>query len=229
MSEVPANAAGVQGQYAAQVAADLEANRKEQERISAEVTALTEQLQVLESDHALLVSMQQALGTNGTGGAPAGAAKKETSRAKAAPKSQRAKKASTPRKKKSATPATPPAKAAGKSAIKSTATATATKSAAAKATPKVPAARTPEPTLGELIRDHLAGQSEPRSSAEIASALADAHPERTIKTTVVRTTVEKLVAKSQVQRTRQGSSVFYSAAAPAEKPAAPAQPEPAAS
>ncbi|KUL64176.1 hypothetical protein [Streptomyces sp. NRRL S-1521] len=224
MSEVPANAAGVQGQYAAQVAADLEANRKEQERISAEVAALTEQLQVLESDHALLVNMQQALGANGTDGAPAGAAKKAASRAKAAPKSQRAKKAGTPRKKKSAAPATPPAKAAGKSAAKSTAT----KSTTAKATPKVPAARTPEPTLGELIRDHLAGQSEPRSSAEIASALAEAHPDRTIKTTVVRTTVEKLVAKSQVQRTRQGSSVFYSAAAPSEK-SAPAQPEPAAS
>lgn len=224
MSEVPANAAGVQGQYAAQVAADLEANRKEQERISAEVAALTEQLQVLENDHALLVTMEQALGANSAGGAPAGAAKKATSRAKAAPKTQRAKKASTPRKKKSAAPATPSAKAAGKSATKSTAT----KSTAAKATPKVPAARTPEPTLGELIRDHLAGQSEPRSSAEITSALAEAHPDRTIKTTVVRTTVEKLVAKSQVQRTRQGSSVFYSAAAPSEK-SAPAQPEPAAS
>ncbi|WP_447035066.1 BlaI/MecI/CopY family transcriptional regulator [Streptomyces sp. DSM 118878] len=220
MSEVPANAAGVQGQYAAQVAADLEANRKEQERISAEVTALTEQLQVLENDHSLLVNMQQALGANGTGGAPASASKKGASRAKAAPKSQRAKKASTPRKKSATTAtATPSAKAAGKST---------TKSAAAKATPKVPAARTPEPTLGELIRDHLAAQSEPRSSAEIASALTEAHPDRTIKTTVVRTTVEKLVAKSQVQRTRQGSSVFYSATAPSEK-SAPSQPEAAAS
>ncbi|CAM5698711.1 Regulatory protein OS=Streptomyces alboniger OX=132473 GN=CP975_01000 PE=4 SV=1 [Streptomyces alboniger] len=222
MSEVQANAAGVQGQYAAQVASDLEANRKEQERIGAEVAALTEQLQVLENDHSLLVNMQQALGANGTGGAPAGTAKKESSRAKAAPKSQQsAKKTSTPRKKKSA--ATPPAKPAGKSTIKAT-----TKSTAAKATPKVPAARTPEPTLGELIRDHLAKQSEPRSSAEIASALTEAHPDRTIKTTVVRTTVEKLVAKSQVQRTRQGSSVFYSATTPSEK-SAPSQPEPAAS
>ncbi|WP_369213129.1 BlaI/MecI/CopY family transcriptional regulator [Streptomyces flavofungini] len=223
MSENQSNAAGVQGQYAAQVAADLEANRKEQERIGAEVAALTEQLQVLENDHSLLVNMQQALGANGTESASAGAAKKETSRAKAAPKSQqRAKKASAaPRKKKSAA-AAPSAKAAGKS---TTATA---KSTGAKATPKVPAARKGEPTLGELIREHLVKQSEPRSSAEIASALTEAHPDRTIKTTVVRTTVEKLVAKSQVQRTRQGSSVFYSATAPSEK-SAPSQPEAAAS
>ncbi|WP_221350789.1 hypothetical protein [Streptomyces beigongshangae] len=66
-----------------------------------------------------------------------------------------------------------------------------------------------KPTLVELIREHLGRQSEPRSSAEIATALAEAHPEREIKPKVVRTTVEGLVAKGQVQRTKQGSSVFY--------------------
>ncbi|MFV5997980.1 hypothetical protein ACNPQM_37810, partial [Streptomyces sp. NPDC056231] len=43
-------------------------------------------------------------------------------------------------------------------------------------------------------------------------ALAQAHPDRGVKTTVVRTTLEGLVAKSQAQRTKQGSSVFYTAA-----------------
>jgi len=47
-----------------------------------------------------------------------------------------------------------------------------------------------------------------------SSALTQAHPDRTIKTTVVRTTVEGLVARSHAHRTKQGSSVFYTAAAP---------------
>jgi hypothetical protein len=77
------------------------------------------------------------------------------------------------------------------------------------ATAKATAAKAAQPTLVDLIRRHLADQSEPRSTAEIAAALGQAHPDRTIKTTVVRTTVEGLVAKSHAQRTKQGSSVYY--------------------
>ncbi|MFG2133188.1 hypothetical protein ACGFNV_36205 [Streptomyces sp. NPDC048751] len=62
-----------------------------------------------------------------------------------------------------------------------------------------------------MVRRHLAEQSEPRSAAEVAAALGQAHPERAIKTNVVRTTIEGLVAKSQAQRTKQGASVFYTA------------------
>ncbi|MGY3206302.1 hypothetical protein [Streptomyces sp. TE5632] len=58
---------------------------------------------------------------------------------------------------------------------------------------------------------------QPRSAAEISAALGQAHPERGIKTKVVRVTLEGLVAKSQAQRTKQGASVFYTA---------PAAPEP---
>ncbi|MFD8392991.1 BlaI/MecI/CopY family transcriptional regulator [Streptomyces sp. NPDC059680] len=74
----------------------------------------------------------------------------------------------------------------------------------------------------ELIRSHLTEQSEPRSAAEVASTLSQAHPERGIKTTVVRTTLEGLVAKNQAQRTKQGSSVFYTAPGSTEQPATPA-------
>ncbi|MFF4273422.1 hypothetical protein [Streptomyces sp. NPDC001536] len=70
-------------------------------------------------------------------------------------------------------------------------------------------AKTAEPTLVSLIRDHLAAQSEPRSTAEIADAMGQAHPDRGIKPTVVRTTLEALVAKGTVQRVKQGSSVYY--------------------
>ncbi|MFD9204225.1 BlaI/MecI/CopY family transcriptional regulator, partial [Streptomyces anthocyanicus] len=111
--------------------------------------------------------------------------------------------------------------AAKPAAAKSTASKTAaakpgTKSVAAESGAAKTAAA--KPTLVELIREHLGRQSEPRSSAEVATALAQAHPEREIKPKVVRTTVEGLVAKGQVQRSKQGSSVFYttSKAAPAD-------------
>jgi hypothetical protein len=59
------------------------------------------------------------------------------------------------------------------------------------------------------VRAYLAEQSEPCSAAEIAAALSEAHPDRVIKTTVVRTTPEGLVARSSAQRLKQGHSVFY--------------------
>ncbi|CAM5631285.1 Regulatory protein OS=Streptomyces alboniger OX=132473 GN=CP975_01000 PE=4 SV=1 [Streptomyces alboniger] len=110
--------------------------------------------------------------------------------------------------------------------------------AARKPVPKKPAAapkatataaKTPQPTLVELIRRHLADQSEPRSAAEIATTLGQAHPDRAIKTTVVRTTLENLVAKNHAQRTKQGSSVFYTATATPGSAAVEPQPEAAAS
>ncbi|MGC9438274.1 hypothetical protein [Streptomyces sp. WG5] len=67
------------------------------------------------------------------------------------------------------------------------------------------------PTLVELVRKHLVEQSGPRSAAEVTTALGQAHSGRTIKTTVVRTTLEGLVAKNQAQRTKQGTSVYYTA------------------
>jgi len=70
----------------------------------------------------------------------------------------------------------------------------------------------------------LAGQSEPRSAAEITTALGQQYPERTVKTTVVRTTLEGLVARNQAQRTKQGASVFYTAP-DATQPAPAAQTE----
>lgn len=67
------------------------------------------------------------------------------------------------------------------------------------------------PTLVDLVRNHLADQREPRSAAEVTAALGQQHPERTVKTTVIRTTLEGLVAKAQALRTKQGTSVFYTA------------------
>ncbi|MFG2791947.1 BlaI/MecI/CopY family transcriptional regulator [Streptomyces sp. NPDC048419] len=112
------------------------------------------------------------------------------------------------------------AKKAGTSARRSTAR----KSAAKKTRPT--ADTSTRPTLVDLVRAHLAEEREPRSTAEIAAALDKAHPDRTIKNTVVRTTVEGLVAKGLVQRTKQGSSVYYTA--PDADRSADAQPQPGA-
>ncbi|MEU1409893.1 BlaI/MecI/CopY family transcriptional regulator, partial [Streptomyces sp. NPDC005728] len=76
-------------------------------------------------------------------------------------------------------------------------------------------------TLVDLIHRHLTEQSGPRSAAEVSEALGNAHPDRNIATTVVRTTLENLVAKSLAQRTKQGSSVYYTAAPASEPTAAP--------
>ncbi|MFJ3037585.1 hypothetical protein [Streptomyces tendae] len=271
-------------QYSVQVTDDLERNVKEQERVSAEITALQQQLAALQHDHALLVNMQQALGITSPpspsapepaaapesaavpaprgGAAPRSAAGKSTRSRKATTAPKRAatpkpsakavtkpsaKAVSKPAAKKAARPAvttttetaaetadkTAPrttAKAADKAPAK-TAEKTAVKSAAktgGKPAAKKAAARDAgRPTLVELVREHLAGQREPRSAAEVTTALGEAHSGRTVKTTVVRTTLEGLVAKNQAQRTKQGTSVYYTAteaAAPGreQRPAAEA-------
>ncbi|MEW1684541.1 hypothetical protein [Streptomyces sp. NPDC093594] len=100
------------------------------------------------------------------------------------------------------------AKPAGKpSAAKATRTAP-VKAAKAKPAEARPA-KGDAPKLVDLVRRHLGEQKEPRSAAEVAAALGAAHPGRGIKTTVVRSTLEGLVARNQAQRSKQGSSVFY--------------------
>ncbi|MGW0535287.1 hypothetical protein [Streptomyces sp. NPDC003032] len=200
MSDVQPVVSGVQADYAARVAADLETNRREQQRIGAEVAALQEQLRALESDCAVLLSVQEALGSSDPS---AGVTKKASSRKRQVPAPRAGARKSGAARTESA-PATGTKEKAAKKPSK-----------AAAEKPAVPAG----PTLVELISGHLGKQGEPRSAAEITSALAQAHPDRNIKATVVRTTVEGLVAKGRAERTKQGSSVFYTAAVPAESPA----------
>ncbi|MFI7320401.1 BlaI/MecI/CopY family transcriptional regulator [Streptomyces venezuelae] len=222
MSDVQPETPGVQAQYAARVAADLENNRKEQERIGAEVAALQEQLQALESDHAVLLTMQQALGSPDT--ATTGSTKQPARRKKAVPAPRTsANNTRATRSKKTEAAKDKAATDAPKTTAKRSAAPKAESKAESKTGPK--AASKAGPTLVELIANHLGQQKEPRSAAEIATALAQALPDRAIKTTVVRTTVENLVAKGRVQRSKQGSSVFYTSAASAESPAAATEPE----
>ncbi|MEU3343345.1 hypothetical protein [Streptomyces sp. NPDC006668] len=174
-------------QYRTQVSGDLERNLEEQERVSGEIEALQAQLTALQQDHTVLVNVQQAL------------------RMQAAP-TQTAPEARTvpaPRKEKAA--AVPGRTRAGKSG------APAQMNVGEKSTAAAQTVQSASPKLVDLIRDHLAGQHEPRSAAEIATTLEEQHPEREIKARVVRITLERLVAKNHARRTRQGHSIFYTA------------------
>ncbi|GGK21216.1 hypothetical protein GCM10011583_61440 [Streptomyces camponoticapitis] len=175
----------IKTQYAEQVAADLERNTVEQERIRAEVAALQAQLSGLEQDHELLEGVRAALGDTG---------------AVQAPTRRSSKKAPTPSKSSSAK------KTAGK------------ETAGKKTAP-----------LTELIHAYLREQSEPRTAGEIAKALTAGRPTRNINDNLVRTTTERLVARSRVERSKQGATVHYTASpqdGSASTPA-PADKEPA--
>ncbi|CAL9337766.1 hypothetical protein SUDANB1_00197 [Streptomyces sp. enrichment culture] len=238
MPETKTPATELASQYIAQVTGDLEANLKEQERIGTEITTLQEQLAALQHDHDVLKSMQQALGItappNGSAAESESAVLPSPRRKKAGPaagEKQKARKSTgTPAKKAARKPATGKPAAAKPATGKTTAAKPATgEPAVAKPAAKKPAAKStdstkaPEPTLVELIRRHLAEQKEPRSAAEISTALGDAHPHRGIAAKVVRVTLEGLVAKSQAERSKQGRSVFYTA--PASEPAAASETE----
>ncbi|NGO46148.1 hypothetical protein [Streptomyces ureilyticus] len=222
MTESTTPATELTSQYLAQVVGDLDRNTKEQERIRAEISALQEQLLALQHDHTVLLSMQRALGAE----APTLPTQPAAPEDAAAPTSP-----STPKRKRAKT--TTESGTGKQAGPKKATTAQGGKTAAKKAAAKKPktepkakaeASKSAQPTLVELIRRHLGEQSEPRSAAEVATALGKAHPERGIKTTVVRTTLEGLVARSQAHRTKQGTSVFYTAPDSPE-PAAPAAAE----
>lgn len=205
MPETTAPATELTSQYVAQVTNDLDRNAKEQDRISAEIASLQEQLAAVQHDHTVLVNVQQALGVTQ---APAQPAAEDQNAAVPSPRQKTG--AARGGKQKARNPTTTPKK-------------TAAKKPAAK---PADAAKAAQPTLVELIRRHLLELKEPRSAAEISATLDQAHPERQIAAKVVRVTLEGLVAKSQAERTKQGRSVFYTAPAPksAEAPETEAQP-----
>ena len=225
MPETTTPATELASQYIAQVTGDLDANVKEQERVSAEIAALQEQLAALQRDHGVLVNMHQALGITTT---PTESA---SGSAHAVVPSPRRKKdgaaAGGKQKARKATTATPAKRTARKSAAKTASTATSAGTAkttggakSAGTSKTADGSKSAEPTLVEHIRRHLAAQKEPRSAAEISTALGQAHPHRDIAAKVVRVTLEGLVAKSQAERSKQGRSVFYTAPA-AQSAAAP--------
>ncbi|MCQ1581856.1 hypothetical protein [Streptomyces parvus] len=182
-------AQSVTADYAQRVADDLAANRSEQERVRSELARLQDELVRLEDSEQVLTKMQEVLG-----GTPKQTVKQRKGGKRAAVPAARGS-----NRKKAAEKA---AAAAGRKAPKKA------------GSPK----RAGEPTWLELTIAYLGGQSEPRSAAEVAASLTEAHPERTVQVTVVRNSLEHGVAQGLLERSKQGRSVFYSPTAPASAP-----------
>ncbi|EPH39538.1 hypothetical protein ABT390_05325 [Streptomyces aurantiacus] len=208
MTESASAATALASQYATQVSGDLERNVKEQERIRAEIDTLQEQLAALHRDHTVLMNIRQALEV----ATPPAATAEAPERAGVVP---------APRRKAAAAASRSKQRAASRDGSPQRGT------AGGKQARKTAPTKAAEPTLVELIRRYLDTQTEPRSAAEIAIDLGQAHPARGVKATVVRTTLENLVAKNRAQRTKQGTSVFYTAPdAPAQVTNPEQQPQP---
>ncbi|MGW7605403.1 BlaI/MecI/CopY family transcriptional regulator [Streptomyces antimycoticus] len=193
--DTSADNTNLKSQYAAQITADIERNSADHERLSSEITALQQQLLVLQNNRALLLGMRQSLGDEAAGDVPenTGVSGLENG-SSAARKSAERPATRKPKKKTDA--------ASGKRK--------GTESGGSR-TKRVREAGVP--TLRDLIHSDLAQHGEPRSAAEVTAALTQALPDREIKATVVRSTLESLVAKGEAHRTKQQRSVLYSATA----------------
>ncbi|MFC8225399.1 hypothetical protein [Streptomyces sp. NPDC057287] len=185
MSEV-ATPSTVTAGYAQKVTEDLAVTKSEQERVRAELTRLQGELRQLEESEQVLVKMQVVLADAGESPSEQSKGGKKTSvpaarRAKSVSAQQKVARKAKPTKAGSETPA-------GKS---------------------VPAKGTGEETWAALASSYLAGQSEPKSAAEVSAALTEAHPQRKVQATVVRNALEQGVARGLLERSKQGRSVYY--------------------
>ncbi|MEU4175825.1 hypothetical protein [Streptomyces sp. NPDC026589] len=181
-------ASSVTADYAQRVADDLSATRSEQERVRTELARLQDELVRLEDSEQVLTKMQEVLG-----GTP-----KQTIKQKKSPKGT----------------VVPAARRSNSKTAAGKPTAPKHKSSKKTATPK----KAGEPTWMELTTAYLGEQNEPRSAAEIAAALTEAHPERSVQVPVVRNTLEQGVTQGLLERSKQGRSVFYSPASTTSAP-----------
>ncbi|PSJ30605.1 hypothetical protein B7P34_00935 [Streptosporangium nondiastaticum] len=184
---MPDIATSLTDQYAARVTADIERVSQEREQVRAEISALQQRLGTLESDHQQLLKLRATL--TGEPVAPVAAVEPSPSGTAAEPEEAGKKAgAKVPRPRSSQPPARARADRRGK-----------------KAAPG-------EATWGEVLLSYLAEQQGPQSVAEITNGVSAAHPARTVQATVVRNTLEALVARGKVQRSKQARSVAYSMA-----------------
>ncbi|MFE9068286.1 hypothetical protein [Streptomyces violaceusniger] len=194
--DTSADNTNLKSQYAAQINTDLERNSTEHERLSSEISALRQQLAALEGNRVLLLSMRQTLGDEAAGDVPDSAeVSSSASGSSATRESAKTPAARKPKRETGTTSAGRKQAEPGKSRSNRVRKASG-------------------PTLGDLIRGDLTQHDGPRAAAEVTTALTRALPDREIKATVVRSTLEALVAKGQAHRIKQKRAVFYSNVAP---------------
>lgn len=168
-------------QYASKIAADLEANRAEQESIDEQLQTLSARKDQLVQDEKALQSMRQALSST-----PAPSARDERGR-----------------KAKTTSARVPSSRTSGE-------TASSKGNGKPKAKKKAARERQQGPTLRERVKSYLIQQDrDPKSIRDISVALSEAHPTRTFTHQLVRNAAETLVRTGEVERLRQGSSVYY--------------------
>ncbi|MGW7758008.1 hypothetical protein ACWGK6_42135 [Streptomyces violaceusniger] len=194
--DTSADNTNLKSQYAAQINTDLELNSADHERVSSEITALQQQLLVLENNRTLLLGMRQSLGDEAAGDVPENTGVSSSANGSSAARKS-AERSATRKPKKQTDTASGKRKGAESGGNR---------------TKRVRAAGAP--TLRDLIHGDLTQHGEPRSAAEVTAALTQTLPDREIKATVVRSTLEALVAKGEAHRTKQQRSVLYSATAP---------------
>jgi hypothetical protein len=198
---------------------ELEANRTEQQDVTARLALLQKRLQQLKEDEAWLVQAQGALPPLA---ASTGESEDKTDTGPAAEEDQpRPKRKAASRTKAGAEPTSEaPGPRRGKQANSAqpepaeTTTVASGGSKTTKAAPKTTAsAGRTQPPLGELVLAILLKTpGNPRLVREIHEDLVAQHPERaTSSLQVVRNTAEALVRKNLVEKTRQQGSAMYTA------------------
>ncbi|MFD6327464.1 BlaI/MecI/CopY family transcriptional regulator [Streptomyces sp. NPDC058442] len=201
----------LQSQYAAQFADHLAGNREEQAR-------LRKRLEQLEADEAWLVKALETVSAPAGAGASAQAPENEPAQPQdntSGPTEPAESSEATDVGASAAVPKQRQDKPAGAPAKKTTAKKTAAKRSTAKKAPaakKTTVAKAGEPALGELLLSVLgkhAGQ--PRTASEVVGDLEREYPERARDINTVRSTLERLVAKSRIERTKQKNTVLYTA------------------
>ncbi|WP_374771906.1 hypothetical protein OG756_40330 [Streptomyces sp. NBC_01310] len=220
--------AGIKDDYAQQIAGDLSANQNAQDRVRSELQRLQEELSQLEDNSKILLKMQDALGVPAKSATTPAAARRTAKRA-AVPSARKASPAADKSAEKTVEKsAEKTGEKAGEKAVpaKSAASAGVSRSRTRKAAAK-PAAAVKKDTVGpswlELVTAVFAGQSEPRSAAEVTDSLTTTHPDRKVQAAVIRNTLEQGVARGLLERSKQGRSVYY---LPTASPAAPAESAP---
>ncbi|MGV9253611.1 hypothetical protein [Streptomyces sp. NPDC003697] len=206
------SATTIQDRYAQQVTADLEKNRAEQQEVTTQLQLLQTRLEQLRSEETWLAGVQASLA--GPGGAQDSSPADDGAECGS---SETPEQASLPQqlgrgRKKVAQPA-----GGRRTAQKRTAAETATKKVTAKKTSaqaagaKSAVSTAATPALGVLLKAILDGHAgEPRTALEIGEELERRYPERARNVTIVRNTLERLVAKGEIERTRQKRTVLYS-------------------
>ncbi|MEU6807729.1 hypothetical protein ABZ920_01625 [Streptomyces sp. NPDC046831] len=202
----------IQDRYAQQVTTDLEKNRAEQQEVTAQLQTLHTRLEHLRLEETWLAGVQASLA--GPGGAQDSSPADDEADCGS---SETPEQSSLPQqlgrtRKKAAQPA-----GGRRTAQKKTAAETATKKVTAKKTSaqaagaKSAVSTTTTPVLGVLLKAIVDGHAgQPRTALEIGEELERRYPERARAVTIVRNTLERLVAKSEIERTRQKRTVLYS-------------------